>query len=53
MNTATLIWMPLTKRCNAVSHAVVNYHVAGKVYKLKAQKLINQAIYRKGKYSFS
>ncbi|MCT6890941.1 MAG: L,D-transpeptidase/peptidoglycan binding protein [Lactobacillus sp.] len=40
------------KKMQTMSHAVVNYHVAGKVYKLKAQKLINQAIYRKGKYTF-
>ena len=40
------------KKMQAVSHAVVNYHVAGKDYQLKAQNLINQAIYKKGKYSF-
>lgn len=41
------------KKLRNASHAIVNYQVAGKNYKLKAEELINQAIYKKGKYSFT
>ncbi|MBA1392509.1 murein L,D-transpeptidase, partial [Lactobacillus sp. XV13L] len=40
------------KKLHAVSHAVTTYNVAGKSYKLKAQPLINKAVFKKGKYSF-
>ncbi|WEV39939.1 L,D-transpeptidase family protein [Lactobacillus sp. ESL0681] len=36
-----------------VSHAEIDYQIAGKTFKLKAQKLINQATFKNGKYSFT
>lgn len=39
-------------KLTTVSHAVTNYQVAGKSYKLKASELLNKVVFKKGKFNF-
>lgn len=41
------------KKMQTVSDTIVNYKVANKIYKLEAKKLINQAVFKQGKYTFT